>query len=138
MPFTILLPRVGALIAANVAHACEECGGKGKAAWIARELEPKASQLYPDAQNRRILPRRYRDHAVSRRQAGACADAQRHLFPARRCAFAKAMIARIHVNNRLANEETSTHWHGLLRPQSGGRRALRHHAAHSRRRVPHL
>ena len=38
-----------ALLAANLSHACEECGGKGKARWTLREREPKASQLYPDA-----------------------------------------------------------------------------------------
>ncbi|GAB1488793.1 hypothetical protein MASR2M8_12400 [Opitutaceae bacterium] len=105
----------GALIAANVAHACEECGGKGKALWTLRESEPKASQLYPDA---KIVEYSLDVTETTLSPAGKPVRALtlNGSIPGPTLRFREGDVARIHVNNRLANEETSTHWHGLLLP----------------------
>lgn len=105
----------GALIAANVAHACEECGGKGKALWTLRESEPKASQLYPDA---KIVEYSLDVTETTLSPAGKPVRALtlNGSVPGPTLRFREGDVARIHVNNRLANEETSTHWHGLLLP----------------------
>jgi FtsP/CotA-like multicopper oxidase with cupredoxin domain len=112
--FHILLG-VGALFAANVAHACKECGGLGKAAWISRELAPKASQLYPNA---RVVEYSLDIAETMLSPAGEPVRALtiNGTVPGPTLRFREGEIARIHVNNRLSKEETSTHWHGLLVP----------------------
>jgi FtsP/CotA-like multicopper oxidase with cupredoxin domain len=115
MRFSHLLLGIGALLAANVAHACKECGGQGKAAWIARELAPKASQLYPNAP---IVEYSLDVTETTLSPAGKPVRALtlNGSVPGPTLRFREGDVARIHVNNRLANEETSTHWHGLLLP----------------------
>ena len=49
LPDWLIYLGVAALLAPNLATACEECGGKGKAVWALRENEPKASELHPNA-----------------------------------------------------------------------------------------
>nr|MBP6506107.1 multicopper oxidase domain-containing protein [Opitutaceae bacterium] len=112
--FHILLG-VGALFAANVAHACKECGGKGKAAWIARELAPKASQLIPDGP---IIEYSLDIAETALSPAGKSVRALtlNGSVPGPTLRFREGDVARIHVNNRLAKDETSVHWHGLLVP----------------------
>ncbi len=112
------LPRraVAALLATSaVTHACDACGGKGRSAWAALELQPKASQLYPDA---RIVEYDLAIAEVIVSPAGrpVCALAINGSIPGPVLRFREGEVARIHVRNRLTTEETSTHWHGLLVP----------------------
>lgn len=110
-----MLLGIGALLAANVAHACKECGGQGKAAWIARELAPKASQLFPDAP---IVEYSLDVAETTLSPAGrpVAALTLNGSVPGPTLRFREGDVARIHVNNRLAKDETSVHWHGLLVP----------------------
>lgn len=105
----------GALLAANIAHACEECGGKGKALWAIRESEPKASQLHPDA---KIVEYTLDIAETELSPAGTPVRALtlNGSVPGPTLRFREGEIARIHVRNRLARGETSVHWHGLLVP----------------------
>ncbi len=104
-----------AAAAASAAHACEACGGKGKAAWEAREREPKASQLFPQA---RVVEYSLEIAETVLSPAGQPVRALtiNGTVPGPVLRFREGEIARIHVRNRLAREETSTHWHGLLLP----------------------
>lgn len=115
MKFVSYLLGIGGLLAANVAYACNECGGNGKAAWLARESEPKASQLYPDAP---VVEYTLDIAEVSLAPAGqpVRALAINGSIPGPTLRFREGDVARIHVRNRLTKEETSTHWHGLLVP----------------------
>ncbi|MBL9202005.1 MAG: multicopper oxidase domain-containing protein, partial [Opitutaceae bacterium] len=102
--------------AVPAAHACEACGGKDKAAaWAAREREPKASQLFPHA---RIVDYTLEIAETTLAPAGAPVRALtlNGTMPGPVLRFREGEIARIRVRNRLAREETSTHWHGLLLP----------------------
>ncbi len=103
------------LFTAHAAYACKECGGLGKDAWLARELAPKASQLYPDAP---VVEYTLDITAMTLSPAGRPVQALaiNGSVPGPTLRFREGEIARIHVNNRLAHEETSTHWHGLLLP----------------------
>ncbi|MBL9199362.1 MAG: multicopper oxidase domain-containing protein [Opitutaceae bacterium] len=111
---TLLLP-VATLAAANLAHACKECGGKGAAAWAAREAEPKASQLFPNA---RIVDYTLDIAETTLAPAGRPVRALtlNGTVPGPVLRFREGEIARIRVRNRLPSGETSTHWHGLLLP----------------------
>ncbi len=113
--FRALLIGAVALLAANVAHACAECGGKGKNALALRELEPKASQLHPEA------PLVEYTLDVAETTLSPAGKPGRALtlngsVPGPTLRFREGQVARIHVRNRLAKEEASTHWHGLLVP----------------------
>lgn len=115
MKFSYLVFGLGALLSANIAHACAVCGGKGKDLFALRELEPKASQLYPDA------PIVEYSLDISETTLSPAGKPVRALtlngsVPGPTLRFREGDIARIHVNNRLAKEETSVHWHGLLVP----------------------
>jgi FtsP/CotA-like multicopper oxidase with cupredoxin domain len=104
-----------ALFATVVAHACDSCGGKNKAAWEAFERQPKASQLYPEA---RIVEYTLEIAEVMLSPAGQPVRALtiNGRLPGPVLRFREGDVARIHVRNRLTAEETSTHWHGLLLP----------------------
>lgn len=103
------------ILSANVAYACKGCGGKGKADWLAREREPKASQLYPHA----TIVEYTLDIAES-----SLAPAGRPVraltvngsVPGPTLRFSEGDVARILVRNHLSDDETSIHWHGLLVP----------------------
>ncbi|HEX2851994.1 MAG TPA: multicopper oxidase domain-containing protein [Opitutaceae bacterium] len=103
------------LAAAPFADACKECGGRGKAGWAVLELQPKASQLYPDA---RIVEYTLEIAETLLSPAGrpVRALAINGSVPGPVLRFREGDVARIHVRNRLASGETSTHWHGLLVP----------------------
>jgi FtsP/CotA-like multicopper oxidase with cupredoxin domain len=105
----------GALLAPSLVHACDECGGKGKALWAIRESEPKASQLYPDA---KIVEYTVDISETPLSPAGKPVQALtvNGTVPGPTLRFREGEIARIHVRNRLAKGETSVHWHGLLVP----------------------
>jgi FtsP/CotA-like multicopper oxidase with cupredoxin domain len=96
-------------------HACEHCGGKLKASLTARESEPKASVLYPDA---KIVEYTLdvTEALLSPGGKPVRALALNGTVPGPTLRFREGEIARIHVRNRLPKEETSTHWHGLLVP----------------------
>ena len=113
--FLPVLVAAALLAAAPAAHACEACGGKGKAAWEAREREPKASQLFPNA---RVVEYSLEISETVLSPAGQPVRALtlNGTVPGPVLRFREGEIARIHVRNRLAREETSTHWHGLLVP----------------------
>lgn len=103
------------LLSAQRAFACAECGGKGKAAWLAFELAPKASQLFPAA------PIVEYSLDIAEKTLAPAGTPVRALaingtVPGPTLRFRVGDVARIHVNNRLAAGETSTHWHGLLLP----------------------
>lgn len=106
---------LGLFATATVAHACAECGGKKDAAWLAREQEPKASQLFPGA------PIVEYTLDIAETEIAPAGKPVRALtingsVPGPTLRFREGEIARIHVRNRLAKGETSTHWHGLLVP----------------------
>ena len=111
---TLFLPVV-TLAAANLAHACKECGGKGAAGWAAREAEPKTSQLFPNA---RIVDYTLDIAETTLAPAGRPVRALtlNGTVPGPVLRFREGEIARIRVRNRLPSGETSTHWHGLLLP----------------------
>ena len=110
-----LLLGITALIAAQAVHACEACGGKGKADFALRELEPKASTLYPEA---RIVEYSLDVAETTLSPAGKPVRALtlNGTVPGPTLRFREGDVARIHVRNRLSKEETSLHWHGLLVP----------------------
>ncbi len=103
------------LLGAAVAHACAECGGKNKAAWLALEAAPKASQIFPDA---RIVEYTLDIAETMLSPAGKPVRALtiNGSVPGPALRFREGDVARIHVRNRLAKRETSLHWHGLLLP----------------------
>ncbi|WP_175414870.1 multicopper oxidase family protein [Nibricoccus aquaticus] len=103
------------LLGAVAAHACAECGGKNKAAWLALEAGPKASQLFPDA---RIVEYTLDIAETMLSPAGKPVRALtiNGAVPGPVLRFREGDVARIHVRNRLAKGETSLHWHGLLLP----------------------
>ena len=97
------------------AHACKDCGGKNKLSWLARELAPKASQLFPAA------PIVEYSLDIAEKTLAPAGTSVRALtingtVPGPTLRFRVGDVARIHVNNRLTSGETSTHWHGLLLP----------------------
>jgi FtsP/CotA-like multicopper oxidase with cupredoxin domain len=103
------------LAMSSVAHACAECGGKNKDAWLAFEREPKASQLFPGA---RIVEYTLDIAETTLSPAGKPVRALtiNGSVPGPVLRFREGDVARIHVRNRLEKEETSLHWHGLLLP----------------------
>lgn len=103
------------LAATNAARACAFCGGKGKAAWLARELEPKASQLYPSAPLVEITLE-IAETTLSPAGRPVRALTINGSVPGPTLRFHEGDVARIHVRNRLGAGETSLHWHGLLVP----------------------
>ncbi|MDP3071383.1 MAG: multicopper oxidase domain-containing protein [Opitutaceae bacterium] len=115
MTLRSLILVAGILLAAPAAHACEACGGKGAATWAAREREPRASQLFPDA---RVVEYTLEIAETTLSPAGEPVRALtiNGSVPGPVLRFREGEIARIHVRNRLVGEETSTHWHGLLVP----------------------
>lgn len=110
----VLITTLGILVPA-LALGCIDCGEKGSDSFASRELEPKASQLYPDA---RIVDYTLDITETTLAPAGRPirALALNRSVPGPTLRFREGEIARIRVNNRLANEETSVHWHGLLVP----------------------
>ncbi|MBC7367474.1 MAG: multicopper oxidase domain-containing protein [Undibacterium sp.] len=113
--FRPLLAAATLLATAPFARACEECGGRGKAAWAAFELLPKASQLYPDA------PIVEYTLEIGESMLSPAGQPVRTLtingsVPGPVLRFREGDVARIHVRNRLTSEQTSTHWHGVLVP----------------------
>ncbi|CAM3063591.1 multicopper oxidase family protein [Rariglobus hedericola] len=104
------------LLTASVAHACNVCGGKGKASrFAAAEAAPKASQLFPNAP---VVEYSLDIAETTLSPAGKLVRALtlNGSTPGPVLRFHEGDVARIHVNNRLAREETSVHWHGLLVP----------------------
>jgi FtsP/CotA-like multicopper oxidase with cupredoxin domain len=115
MKFRYLVFCLGTLLVANVAHACAICGGKNKDSFALRELEPKASQLYPDAP---IVEYSLdiAETTLSPADKPVRALTLNGSVPGPTLRFREGDIARIRVNNRLSKDETSVHWHGLLVP----------------------
>lgn len=113
--FRPLLATAALFAAAPFADACETCGGKSKSVWAAFELQPKASQLYPDA---RIAEYTLEIAEAVLSPAGRPVRALtiNGSMPGPVLRFREGDVARIHVRNRLTTEQTSTHWHGLLVP----------------------
>ena len=102
------------VLAPSIALACSECG-KGGDTFALRELEPKASQLHPDAP---IVEYTLDIAETTLSPAGRPIRALslNGTVPGPTLRFREGQVARIHVRNRLAKEETSIHWHGLLVP----------------------
>lgn len=99
----------------TTAHACKACGKNAGATWKQRESEPKASELYPQAKiinytldvaEKTIEPAGQKVRALAINGS----------IPGPTLRFHEGEIARIEVRNRLAKEETSIHWHGLIVP----------------------
>ena len=110
----VLIVTLG-LFVPSLALACTACGGKGGDTFALRELEPKASQLYPNA------PVVEYSLDIAESTLSPAGKPVRALtlngsVPGPTLRFREGEVARIHVNNRLAKEETSVHWHGLLVP----------------------
>ncbi len=110
----VLITALGIFVP-SLALACTACGGKGGDTFALRELEPKASQLYPDA------PIVEYSLDIAETMLSPAGKPVRALTlngsaPGPTLRFREGEVARIHVNNRLAKEETSVHWHGLLVP----------------------
>ena len=114
-PLASLLLALLALITTPAAHACANCGGKGKAGWLARELAPKASALFPNAP---IIAYTLDIAETTLSPAGrpVAALTINGTVPGPTLRFRVGDVARIVVRNRLAAGETSLHWHGLLLP----------------------
>jgi len=110
-----ILAGLGALLSANVTHAGDESMDNGKAVWRARELEPKASQLFPNA---RIVEYTLDVAETTLSPAGKPVRALtlNGSVPGPTLKFHEGDVARIHVRNRLKKEDASVHWHGLLVP----------------------
>ena len=105
-----------AAFAATPAHACPDCGGMGKAMpLVLRELEPKATTLFPDAP---VIDYSLTVAETTLSPAGKPVRALtlNGTVPGPVLRFRVGDVARIRVTNTLAREETSTHWHGLLVP----------------------
>lgn len=114
-PLAPLFLSVLALITTPAAHACANCGGKGKAGWLARELAPKASALFPNAPiTAYSLDIAETNLAPAGRPVAALTI--NGTVPGPTLRFRVGDVARIVVRNRLAAGETSLHWHGLLLP----------------------
>ena len=113
--FRTILATAALLTAASLAIACEACGGKSKSVWAGFELQPKASQLYPEA---RITEYTLEIAEATLSPAGRPVPALtvNGSMPGPVLRFREGDVARIHVRNRLATGQTSTHWHGLLVP----------------------
>jgi FtsP/CotA-like multicopper oxidase with cupredoxin domain len=113
--FHQLLAAAALLAAAPLAIACDACGGKSKSVWAGFELQPNASQLYPEA---RITEYTLEIAEATLSPAGRPVQALtvNGSMPGPVLRFREGDIARIHVRNRLTTEQTSTHWHGLLVP----------------------
>jgi FtsP/CotA-like multicopper oxidase with cupredoxin domain len=103
------------LFVPSLALACAACGGKGGNSFALRELEPKASQLYPNAP---IVEYSLDIAETTLSPAGKPVRALtlNGSVPGPTLRFRQGDVARIHVNNRLSKGETSVHWHGLLVP----------------------
>ena len=103
------------LFVPSLALACAACGGKGGNTFASRELEPKASQLYPTAP---IVEYSLDIAETTLSPAGKPVRALtlNGSVPGPTLRFRQGDVARIHVNNRLSKGETSVHWHGLLVP----------------------
>ena len=103
-----------AAFAATPAHACPDCGGM-KTALALRELEPKATELFPDAP---VIDYSLTVAETTLSPAGKPVRALtlNGTAPGPVLRFRTGDVARIRVTNTLAREETSVHWHGLLVP----------------------
>ncbi|MSU53617.1 MAG: hypothetical protein EXS41_09560 [Opitutaceae bacterium] len=114
-PLAPLFLSLLALIITPAAHACANCGGKGKAGWFARELAPKASALFPAAP---ITSYTLDIAETTLNPAGRSVPALtiNGTVPGPTLRFRVGDVARIVVRNRLAADEASLHWHGLLIP----------------------
>ena len=114
-PLAPLFLALLALITTPAAHACANCGGKGRAGWLARELAPKASALFPAAP---ITAYTLDIAATTLSPAGRSVPALtiNGTVPGPTLRFRVGDVARIVVRNRLAADEASLHWHGLLLP----------------------
>lgn len=110
----VLITALGIFVP-SLALACTACGGKRGDTFALRELEPKASQLYPDAP---VVEYSLDIAETTLSPAGKPVRALtlNGSVPGPTLRFREGEVARIHVNNRLAKEETSVHWHGLLVP----------------------
>lgn len=106
-----------ALLAAPSTRACVNCGGKSKtnSGWLARELAPKATALYPNAP---VVDYTLEIAETTLSPAGRPVPALtiNGSVPGPTLRFRVGDVARIIVRNRLAAGETSLHWHGLLLP----------------------
>jgi len=113
-PLAPLFLALIALITTPAAHACANCG-KGKAGWLARELAPKASALFPAAP---ITAYTLDIAETTLSPAGRSVPALtiNGTVPGPTLRFRVGDVARIVVRNRLAADEASLHWHGLLLP----------------------
>ena len=100
-----ILPLALALFAAPFARACPYCGGKNKAAWLALEREPKASQLFPQAP---VVEVNLEIAEITLAPAGRSVHALaiNGSVPGPTLRFHEGDIARIHVHNALAEGET--------------------------------
>ena len=114
-PLAPLFLALLALITTPAAHACANCGGKGRAGWLARELAPKASALFPAAP---ITAYTLDIAETTLSPAGRSVPALtiNGTVPGPTLRFRVGDVARIVVRNRLAADEASLHWHGLLLP----------------------
>ena len=114
-PLAPLFLALLALITIPAAHACANCGGKGKAGWLARELAPKASALFPAAP---ITAYTLDIAETTLSPAGRSVPALtiNGTVPGPTLRFRVGDVARIVVRNRLAADEASLHWHGILLP----------------------
>lgn len=116
-PLAPLFLALLALLAAPSARACVNCGGKSKtnSGWLARELAPKASALFPAAP---ITAYTLDIAATTLSPAGRSVPALtiNGTVPGPTLRFRVGDVARIVVRNRLAADEASLHWHGLLLP----------------------
>ena len=115
MKFFTLILFLCSVLAVGEARACAVCGGKPPDTFTLRELEPKASQLYPAA------PVVEYSLDIAETPLSPAGKPVRALtvngsVPGPTLRFREGEVARIQVNNRLASGETSVHWHGLLVP----------------------
>lgn len=110
----VLIATLGIFVP-SLALACADCGGKSGDTFALRERAPKASQLYPDSP---IVEYTLDVAETTLSPAGRPIRALslNGSVPGPTLRFREGDVARIQVNNRLAKEETSVHWHGLLVP----------------------
>lgn len=114
-PLAPLFLALLALITTPAAHACANCSGKGRAGWLARELAPKASALFPAAPIT-AYTLDIAETTLSPAGRSVPALAINGTVPGPTLRFRVGDVARIVVRNRLAADEASLHWHGLLLP----------------------